>query len=101
LRSGQEVVQGWEKRRLYVQALPFVPESVCFPRRKKEEGGFPPFFLERWHDDKIYRRWRNNRVLRPNRPSVAVAGSGTTSLLVEKFTADKYMPSQEFRVLFL
>ena len=51
--------------------------------------------------DKIYRRWRNNRALRPNRPSVAVAGSGTTSLLVEKFTADKYMPSQEFRILFL
>ena len=39
--------------------------------------------------------------LRPNRPSVAVADSGTTSLLVEKFTADKYMPSQEFRILFL
>lgn len=85
-----------------MQAFPFVPESVCFPRRKKEEGeDFPPFFLERWHGDKIYRRWRNNRALRPNRPSVAVADSGTTSLLVEKFTADKYMPSQEFRILFL
>lgn len=42
MRSGQEVVQGWEKRRLYVQAFPFVPESVCFPRRKKEEGGISP-----------------------------------------------------------
>lgn len=53
--------------------------SICFgislfPGRKKEEGDFPPFFLERWHGDKIYRRWRNNRALRPNRPSVAVAG---------------------------
>lgn len=35
-------MQGWEKRRLYVQAFPFVPESVCFPRRKKEEGGISP-----------------------------------------------------------
>ena len=79
----------------------FRNQFVSLAEKRKKGGDFPPFFLERWHGDKIYRRWRNNRALRPNRPSVAVAVYGTTSLLVEKFTADKYMPSQEFRILFL